>query len=202
MGRAARLLIGTIERMAADEATTGEVIHNPVSGETIVIRLSAAQTGGRLLAWELRLAPGGRVPSSHLHPEQEERFTVRAGRMRFRIGGRTSVVGPGESVVVPPGTVHHFANAGPGEAQVYVETRPALRMEQLLRTAAGLVADRRGRATGLPRPLDLLLFMHDFRAEVQAPHLPARLVHVLVGAVARLAGQLGADRRYRWQRAA
>jgi len=57
------------------------------------------------------LAPGGPVPSSYAHPEQEERFTVLAGQTKFRIGGRRVTAGPGDTVWVPPGAVHHFANA-------------------------------------------------------------------------------------------
>ena len=44
-----------------DEVVT--VIENPLSGERITIQAPAAQNGGTLLAWELPLAPGGRVPS-------------------------------------------------------------------------------------------------------------------------------------------
>ena len=46
------------------------------------------QDGGGALEWELVLAPGGRVPSSHAHPGQEECFTVLDGWLKFRIGGR------------------------------------------------------------------------------------------------------------------
>jgi quercetin dioxygenase-like cupin family protein len=183
--------------MATDEAAAPDVIHNPVSGETIVIRRSAAQTGGQLLAWDLRLAPGGRVPSGHSHPEQEERFMVQHGRLRFRIAGRVVVAGPGQTVVVPPGAVHHFSNPGSTEALAHVETRPALQMEQLLRTAARLARERRA----LPRPVDLVLFMRDFHAEVQAPYLPVRLVRAVVGAAAGLVEKAGLDRRYRSLRA-
>ncbi len=89
-------------------------IVNPLSGEQIVIRRTAAQTGGQVLDWELTLAPGGRVPSSHAHPEQQESFTVLEGSMRFRVGWRRLTATAGQQVVVPPGTVHHFANAGRG----------------------------------------------------------------------------------------
>ena len=57
----------------------GRVIDNAVSGERIVIRKSGAQTGGRVLAFDLFLPPGGHVPAGHVHPVQEERFTVVAG---------------------------------------------------------------------------------------------------------------------------
>ena len=64
------------------------------------------------------------------------------GRMRFRVAGRPVTVGPGEMLTVPPSTVHHFANAGPGTARVAVETRPALAMETMLRTAAALAQEQ------------------------------------------------------------
>ena len=110
----------------------GRVIDNAVSGERIVIRKSGAQTGGRMLAFDLFLPPGGHVPAGHVHPVQEERFTVVAGRMRFRLGGRTIVASPGETVCVPPGTPHWFGNAGADVALTRVTVRPALRMEELL----------------------------------------------------------------------
>lgn len=82
------------------------------------------------------------MPSAHAHPSQEERFRVLVGRMRFRVAGRPMAVGPGEAVPVPPDTVHHFANAGPGTARLAVETRPALAMEAMLRTAAALAQEQ------------------------------------------------------------
>lgn len=171
---------------------SGTVIENPVSGERIVI------TGldGDRLRWELFLAAGGRVPSSHSHPEQEERFQVRSGRMRFRVGRRRVTVGPGGSVTVPPGTTHRFANAGPGTAHVLVETSPPLRMEELLATAADLAHGPRG-PRRLPRPADLALFMRDFEREVSAPYLPAPLVRLVVRPVAWLCRRLRLDTGYR-----
>src|SRR5262245_3559449 len=79
----------------------GRVIVNPISGERIVIRQSGAETGGELLSFDLYLPPGGHVPASHVHPNQEERFTVIEGLMRFRLGRQTIVARPGESVRIP-----------------------------------------------------------------------------------------------------
>lgn len=181
----------------AGAAENGQrMIVNPVSGERITIRATAAQTGGRLLAWELELAPGGRVPASHAHPQQEERFTVLAGRMRFRVGWRRVTAGPGETVTVPPGTVHHFANAGPEPARVAVESEPALRMQDLLETAAALAAEQHAAARALPRPADLALFMTDFEREVAAPVLPG-LLRLVTRLLARLASSRAPGRRYR-----
>ena len=188
--------------MSADRNAAGPpVITNPLSGEQITIRATAADSGGRVLEWELLLAPGGRVPSSHAHPRQEECFTVLDGRMRFRVGGRRITAGPGDTVLVPPGTVHHFANAGPRPARVAVQTWPALSMLQLLETAAAMAQAQHAAARKLPSPVDLALFMRDFEREVRAPYLPAALVRAVIRPAAWLAGRCGLDARYRRLRA-
>jgi mannose-6-phosphate isomerase-like protein (cupin superfamily) len=171
-----------------------KLIVNPLSGEQIVILRNAAETGGQVLDWELRLAPGGRVPSSHAHPEQRETFTVQEGTMRFRVGSRRIIAEPGQCVAVPPGTVHHFANAGPVTARVTVESRPALRMEELLETAAAMAQDQHAARRTLPRLTDLALFMTEFEREVAAPYLPRALVRLVMRALAR-AGRAGRARQ-------
>jgi quercetin dioxygenase-like cupin family protein len=180
-------------RAAAPPVINPPII-NPLSGERITIL--ASQTDGSVLDWELVLAPGGRVPSSHAHPEQEERFTVLEGRMRFRVGGRRITAGPGQAVTVPPGTVHHFANASDQPARVAVQTRPALGMRALLETAASLAQEQHAAARRLPRPVDLVLFMRDFEREVRAPYLPSAVVRALTRPAAGLARRSGLDARY------
>jgi quercetin dioxygenase-like cupin family protein len=182
-------------------ASDTHVIENPISGERIVIHETESSTGGARLAWELLLAPGGRVPSSHAHPAQEERFTVMEGRMRFRVGGQPVLAEAGATVVVPRGTVHSFANAGPDTARVLVTTTPALEMRELLETAAAMARDQRAAGRSLPRLFDLALFMSDFEREVRAPYLPARLVRLVMRSLARLATARGLDSRYRRLRA-
>ncbi|HEY7431723.1 MAG TPA: cupin domain-containing protein [Streptosporangiaceae bacterium] len=174
-------------------APAGHVISNPLSGEHITIHA----TGGDVLAWELVLAPGGRVPGSHSHPEQRESFTVIEGRLRMRVGRRRVLALPGDTVAIPPGTVHHFANPGPGPARVAVETRPPLDTAALLETAAAMAREQQAAARLLPRPTDLALFMRDFEREVSAPYLPAPLVRLVTAAITRLARRRGHDARYR-----
>ena len=173
------------------------IIENPLSGEQITIRRTSADTGGTVLEWELLLAPGGRVPSGHAHPEQEEVFTVLAGQLRFRVGVRRVIANPGDTVRIPPGTVHHFANPGSRPARVAVRTSPALNMQELLETAAALAQAQHAAGRRLPRPTDLALFMRDFEREVRAPYLPAALVRAVLSPLAGLAGRRGLDARYR-----
>lgn len=174
-----------------------QVIENPVSGERIVIRRSGAETGGELLAFDLFLPAGGRVPAGHVHPAQEERFTVVEGRMRFRLGHRTVLASPGDTVTVPRGTAHWFRNAGPGVAHARVEVRPAMRMQELFETSEAMGAEGHLAGTNLPRPTDLALFLLEFEHEVSVPYVPRALTRVLLAPLALLARRGRRDGRRR-----
>lgn len=131
-------------------AYVGQVLENPVSRERIVFQKTAADTDGELLAFKLFLDPEGHVPGVHVHPEQEERFEVMKGTMRFQKGLKTVVARAGDTVGVSPGTIHRSANAGDEPAHVLVEVRPALRMEQLLEIATSLAQEGRTNRKGMP----------------------------------------------------
>ena len=156
-------------------AYAGQVIDNPVSGEQIVFNKTAADTGGEYLEIELRLAADGRVPGMHVHPGQEERFEVLEGRMRFRMGLKTIEAGPGDVVTVPSGKAHKFSNVGLTRAVARVTVTPALDMERLFETTAALAHEGRVRSSGMPKALDLALFVREFRREVRGPFSPGVL---------------------------
>jgi quercetin dioxygenase-like cupin family protein len=177
-------------------AYTGQSIHNPVTGERITFLQTAADTNGELLELELELAADGKVPGAHVHPEQEERFHVLEGKMKFRLGMRTIVAEAGETVVVPAGRVHKFANAGDTTARVRVEVEPALDMEDLLTTTAELAHEGNVLASGMPTPLHLALFVRRFRREVRAPFPPAWVVTATTAPLASLARRRGHNARY------
>lgn len=177
-------------------AFAGQILDNPISGERITFRKTAADTGGELLAIDLELSPDGHVPRAHVHPVQEERFAIVKGTMRFQKGLKMITARAGDTVVVPPGTVHRFENASNSPAHASVEVRPALRMEELFETAVALAREGRTTASGMPHPLDLALFMREFDAEVRAPFVPAAAVRTVMAPLAWLARRGGLDSRY------
>jgi quercetin dioxygenase-like cupin family protein len=177
-------------------AARGDPGSSPVSGERIEFVRTAADTDGELLELELTLAADGRVPGAHVHPEQEERFHVLEGTMKFRLGLRTIVAHAGDSVVVPAGRVHKFVNGGDGPARVRVEVAPALDMEELLTTTAELAREGKVLSSGMPKPLHLALFVSRFRREVRAPFPPAPVVRAVMAPLAAMARRRGHDARY------
>jgi quercetin dioxygenase-like cupin family protein len=180
-------------------AYSGQLITNPVSGERIRFRQTAADTAGELLSFDLFLRPDGHVPGAHVHPVQEERFTVVSGRMKFLCGLRTIVASAGETIAVPPGTIHKFANHGDEPAHAFVQVRPALRMEDLLEMATILARSGRTLPNGMPKPLDFAIFLQEFEREVRVPVLPDRLVRAAIAPMARLGRRRGLDAYYRRQ---
>src|SRR3954453_5284986 len=89
---------------------------------------------------------------------------------------RTIVAEAGETVVVPAGRIHSFAQYGDEPSQCRVEIRPALKMESLFETAVRLAEEGRTNRKGMPKPLDLALFVEEFKDEVKAPFPPAPVV--------------------------
>ncbi|MBI5106467.1 MAG: cupin domain-containing protein [Solirubrobacterales bacterium] len=70
--------------------------------------------------------PGHRA-AEHVHPSQEERWTVLEGRAAFAIGGVEHEAGPGETVVAPAGVRHLAWNPTDAPVRLRVELAPALR---------------------------------------------------------------------------
>jgi quercetin dioxygenase-like cupin family protein len=177
-------------------AYAGQTLHNPVSGEQITFLRTAADTDGAQLEFEVTLTPDGHVPGAHVHPEQEERFEVLEGTMKFRLGLRTITAGAGETVVVPAGRVHRFANGGDEPCRARVQVTPALDMEDLLVTTTELALEGNVTRHGMPKPLHLALFVRRFEREVRAPFPPAWMVRVLMAPLGALARRRGHGARY------
>jgi mannose-6-phosphate isomerase-like protein (cupin superfamily) len=173
-------------------ARAGDAIENPVSGERIVFRQTAAETKGELLAFDYTLRPGGSVPFAHLHRFQEERFQVVSGRARIRVGSAKLTVGAGENAVVPAGTVHRLWNDSPEELRAIVEFRPALRTEDGFAKLFALAREGKVGRLGLPRnPFRLAVLAHESRDEVELAAIPRQLQRAVTAMLAPVGRLLG-----------
>jgi mannose-6-phosphate isomerase-like protein (cupin superfamily) len=177
-------------------AYAGQTLDNPISGERITFRKTAADTNGELLEIDLELAPDGKVPGKHVHPKQEERFEVLSGTMKFKMGLKTVIAEAGDVVTVPAGVSHKFSNGGDEVAHVRVQVRPALQMERLFETAVALAQEGRTLGNGMPKPLDLALFVQEFGDEVQGAFPPAWVQRATMAPLAAIARKRGHAERY------
>jgi quercetin dioxygenase-like cupin family protein len=177
-------------------AYIGQQLENPVTGEKLTFIETAESTGGERVVVNLELVAGGKVPGVHIHPNQEETFEVLQGTMKFRYGMKKIVAEAGETVVVPPGKVHDFANAGAETAHVRVTISPALKMEEMFETNVALATEGKVMKSGMPKPLELALFVEEFKDEVRAPFPPAAVVRGVMAPLAAIAKRRGRNCRY------
>jgi quercetin dioxygenase-like cupin family protein len=176
------------DQSSAPRVRPGQTVDNTVTGERFTFTSTAASSDGELLAFDFALRPGGAVPMPHVHPEQSERFEVVEGEMRFRVGLRTIVAGPGDVLLVEPGVAHSFANAGAEDARLRVEVRPALAMEEMFADVVELAEAGRMSTRGMPRNLlDLALLARTYDREAHAPLLGRRLQRMLLAPLVALA---------------
>jgi mannose-6-phosphate isomerase-like protein (cupin superfamily) len=60
---------------------------------------------------EARLAPG-RSTTPHRHLKTEEIYYILEGRGSMQVGKETQLIGPGDAIAIPPGSMHRITNTG------------------------------------------------------------------------------------------
>ena len=151
----------------------GQTIENPVTGERLCFLKTSRETNGEAVVVDVTVQPNGFVAAAHVHPSQDERFTITAGKVAFKLDGQEIVAKPGDVVLVPAGTSHKFWNAGDEEARFVTEVRPALQFEQLIETMFSLAADGKTNKKGMPNPLRLAVIANAHFDDVRLPFPPA-----------------------------
>lgn len=174
------------------------VLENPATGERIELRTTAGGSAGNGVAFDYYLRPGGFAVGKvdHVHPRQEERFDVRAGKLGVRVDGDEWTATPGTRFAVLSGTPHTVWNDGPDEMHAVAEIRPALAIETFFETMFGLARDGKTNGMGLPHPLQLAVIANEFRDEFRFGRVPIPLQNALTAAVAPVGRLAGYRARY------
>jgi mannose-6-phosphate isomerase-like protein (cupin superfamily) len=173
--------------------SSGDSVENPVTGERGILIKGPWEGDDVSLLVDLHVQPGGAVAGEHVHPHLDERFTVKAGRIGFRLDGEESVAGPGESVEIPRGSWHDWWNAGDEEAVAEVYVSDGTRFMLMIENLFGLARDGHVNEKGMPDPLQLTMFAAEFR-DVLVFKRPPAIAQTLVFGVLR---PIAAARGYR-----
>jgi len=170
---------------------------NPAMGEWVEYTATAEDNGGECVRFNWGILPGGRI-GEHIHPHQEQRFTVMAGEVVFTLDGEEILARAGETIVVPPGVRHSERNVG--SVEIVAELRPAMRTKELQEAFAGLVADGGTTSRGAPKnPLQLGATFWHFRREWRATSPPIWVQNLVFPPLWALAKVFGISPYYdRW----
>ena len=106
----------------------GTELVNPVAGTRTVFRATAASTDGAYVEVEQTHATA--KPPLHLHPSQDEHFTIVSGVLHAVVDGVGRDLGPGDVLAVPAGTSHQMWSNSDEPTQTIWRTTPALRTDQ------------------------------------------------------------------------
>jgi mannose-6-phosphate isomerase-like protein (cupin superfamily) len=92
-----------------------------------IIRELAGPSGSPLTRHSLAevILPSGKGSLPHYHPEVEEVYYLLQGEAEMEVDGQMERVGPGDVVVILPGSTHHIRNLGDSEVVLLVTCAPA-----------------------------------------------------------------------------
>jgi quercetin dioxygenase-like cupin family protein len=102
----------------------GEGCKLNVIGDCQNVRLTGADTGGRLALIEQNNAPGAGIPL-HVHTREDEVFHVLEGQVEYVIAGQTVSANAGTTVFAPRDVPHSYRVTSATPARVLVTIIPA-----------------------------------------------------------------------------
>ena len=123
-------------------------------------KVVGAETDGRFGLFEYVMLVEGAGAKPHIHHELTEIFYVADGRVEIRFGAERQVAEAGDVVLVPPETVHGFANARAEPSTLLIMFCPADHREGYFEGMAELTRDGR-----IPTGAELLELMRRFDQE-------------------------------------
>lgn len=157
----------------------------PSLRQTMVITEKSLHTDGRISRVEIDLEGNQSGPPAHLHPGQTEIYAVEAGELTVTLDGKAHVIGQGESIEVPAGSTHTFANRSSHPVRFSAEHLPALRFEEYIRLVHQTVA---GRRATLPVILRIVRIESSYGDTIVPPPGLPRLMGKIMSVAGKLAG--------------
>jgi mannose-6-phosphate isomerase-like protein (cupin superfamily) len=129
-------------------STTAEPVYDPVHGA----RHAFTADGDNLIV-DTWLEPGGALPP-HLHPRQDEFWSVVEGEVEILVGKRKRVMRATDGeAAVPPGTKHGLRNRSRETVHARCRVIPAGDLEEFLTESAAAAREGLFMRGGIPRGL-------------------------------------------------
>ena len=137
-------------------------------GTNFVVVASGSNDDPDEIVFEITMAPGALGPPRHSHPTQEEFWTVQTGELSVLVNDHWHTLAAGESLTIPPGTVHTLANRSAATVRFLDGHRPALDFREYIEDLDRLT--RSGKLSARMTPRTLI-----YGAMVLVDHRPMQL---------------------------
>lgn len=97
------------------------IIH--AAGDIYRFLATAEDTDGAYALWHATIPPGG-GPPLHVHHNEDERFDILTGHLRFRVNEKELQAGPGDSLIANREVPHAFFNDTDEPATMLIHVTP------------------------------------------------------------------------------
>ena len=132
---------------------------------------------------------GGGDGLEHIHPEADEIFAVKSGRLKIVANGQAHFVEAGQTTLIRRGVPHFFANGGEGACEFSVEFDPPQQHRRFFANFAKTTQRHPGwfSPRGKPKLLLIALILHRYHEHLYLARYPVLLQKLLFAALAPLA---------------
>src|SRR5215211_4816548 len=97
------------------------------------------KSGGSVAVFEFDVPAGAKVTAAHSHDGYEETIYGLEGVLTWTIEGTPSDIGPGETLFIPRGAVHHFDNTTDVDAKALAIVTPGILGPDFFREVAAIL---------------------------------------------------------------
>jgi quercetin dioxygenase-like cupin family protein len=115
--------------------------HEEIKVGELAIRflVEGEQSGGSLAIFEFDVPAGAKVAAGHSHDGYDETIYGLQGVLTWTIEDTPTDVGPGETLYIPRGAVHHFDNTGDLDAKALAIVTPGILGPDYFREVAAIL---------------------------------------------------------------
>jgi quercetin dioxygenase-like cupin family protein len=110
-----------------------------VGGMAIRFLVEGEQTAGSVAVFEFDVPADGRIAAAHSHDGYDETIYGLEGTLTWTVEGEAIEVGSGETLFIPRGAVHQFANPGDADAKALAIATPGVIRPDFFREAGAIL---------------------------------------------------------------
>lgn len=168
-------------------------LENRHTGEILRMRRVRDHQGQFVLTIDGSLPPRASGPPAHVHFDEHEEGSIKAGTLGAQVGDRQIVVPVGGSAVFPAGVVHSWWNAGDDMLELSGQVSPVVDLDRYLQAVFAVV---NASPSGRPSIFYLahVLWRHRrTQAVTRPPRAIQRIVFPLVLVAGRVLGRYRGD---------
>lgn len=176
----------------------GQIITNPVNGDSYEFLETARDTKGAQVTMKAIIKSKGPLVPKHFHTLQDETFEVISGQLTILLNGETHLLRAGEKITLPKNIPHNHYN-NEDTPVTYIHTvAPALDFDFLIETLVGLAAEGKTKngKYGLTQQLVTLKYLDSKSYLADMPTGLQKALANIIGPLGRLFGYRAVYKKY------